>query len=200
MTPIGKVTPVCAKTSQLFVLLFVISMLGMACGGGDFPVDVTVQGHGMDDTLQDGQSVKALDYDGRAPARGDVILFAAPLTPDRWFIKRVIGVPGDEIEIDQRRETILVNGKRLDEPYAKGITGCSQVCSWTIPPANGIVADRVSKDSFRPIPWSTPPADPCGVGCYFVLGDNRQNSSDSRQGWMVPAENIIGYIEVNSAS
>ena len=65
----------------------------------------------------------------------------------------------------------------------------------TIPNASGEIS--VSKDSYQPRPAATPPIEDetCAVkGCYFVMGDNRQNSSDSRQGWVVPAENIRGYI------
>jgi signal peptidase I len=110
------------------------------------------------------------------PERGDVIVFEAPTSPGRDFIKRIIGVPGDTVEITTDGK-VIVNGITLDEPYAAGTTSCSGVqCTWTVPPAG-----------------STEAATKCGSdACYFVMGDNRQNSSDSRQGWLVPEENIIG--------
>jgi len=98
------------------------------------------------------------------PHRGDVIVFRAPTSPDRDFIKRIIGVPGDVVEVDSGTGKVKVNGAPLDEPYIMGKTTCQSACG----------------------PWRVPERS------YFVLGDNRQNSSDSRQGWFVPEENIIG--------
>ena len=99
-----------------------------------------------------------------APERGDVIVFRAPTNPDRDFIKRIIGIHGDTIEIEAPTGAVKVNGGPLDEPYIKGKTTCQSACG----------------------PWLVPEKS------YFVMGDNRQNSSDSRQGWYVPEENIIG--------
>jgi signal peptidase I len=95
------------------------------------------------------------------PQRGDVIVFRYPKDPDRDFIKRVIGVPGDTIKIDEQG-TVFVNGEALDEKY-------------------------ISDSSPRPLEEQVVPPD-----SYFVLGDNRPNSSDSRNWGFVPEENIIG--------
>ena len=98
------------------------------------------------------------------PERGDVIVFRAPTNLQRDFIKRIIGVPGDVVEVRADSGVVLVNGQVLDESsYIQGKTTCVQSCKWDVP-----------ADSF------------------FVMGDNRSNSSDSRQGWLVPEENIIG--------
>lgn len=112
-----------------------------------------------------------------APSRGDVIVFAAPTSPSRDFIKRVIGLPGDTVTIDNASGVVSVNGKKLEEPYIQGTTNCNQQsCTYNIP-ASGSAAAH----------------EQCGSDdCYFVMGDNRQNSSDSRQGWLVPKENIVG--------
>ena len=101
-----------------------------------------------------------------SPARGDVIVFRAPtaLPQERDFIKRIIGVPGDVVEIDQEEGGVKVNEQVIDEPYIRGETVCRSSCG----------------------PWVVPERS------YFVMGDNRGNSSDSRQGWYVPEENIIG--------
>lgn len=111
------------------------------------------------------------------PSRGDVIVFAAPTSPTRDFIKRVIGLPGDTVTIDSASGAVSVNGKRLEEPYIQGTTNCNQQnCTFVIPPAGSAEAKAQ-----------------CGSDdCYFVMGDNRQNSSDSRQGWFVPKQNIVG--------
>ncbi len=99
-----------------------------------------------------------------SPDRGDVIVFRSPTNVKRDFIKRIMGVPGDVVEIDRVEGVVTVNGEALDESYIDGKTTCSGSCG------PGVVPERA----------------------YFVMGDNRQNSSDSRQGWFVPEENIIG--------
>jgi signal peptidase I len=106
----------------------------------------------------------------RAPRRGDVIVFRFHLSPDRDFIKRVIGVPGDTVEV--KDGTVFINGAPLKEDYINNTP------NYTYGP--------------RTVP----------EGHYFVLGDNRRNSSDSHA-WatqcqpeqncdFVPEENIIG--------
>jgi signal peptidase I len=110
------------------------------------------------------------------PERGDVIVFEAPTSPGRDFIKRIIGVPGDTVEITPENG-VLVNGVRLDEPYVSGQTSCPAAdCRWEVPAAGTSEAREKCASN----------------ACYFVMGDNRQNSSDSRQNWLVPEENIIG--------
>jgi signal peptidase I len=94
------------------------------------------------------------------PERGDVIVFQSPTNPDRDFIKRVIGVPGDSVEI--RDGVVFVNEEPLVEPYITGRTGCP--CG----------------------PWEVAP------GTYFVLGDHRNNSSDSRVIGAIREGAIIG--------
>jgi len=99
-------------------------------------------------------------YIFRAPRRGDVVVFRLPQDPSRDFIKRIIGEPGDVVEI--RMGTVYINGLPLDEPY---IT-------------------HKSNDTYGPLQVPK--------GYYFVLGDNRGSSSDSRAWGPVPEENIIG--------
>ncbi|MFQ5471936.1 MAG: signal peptidase I, partial [Dehalococcoidia bacterium] len=111
-----------------------------------------------------------------SPDRGDIVVFHAPTNPNRDFIKRIIGLPGDTVEIDSNDGSVRVNGDLLNEPYIQGRTTCAGRCVFVIP-------ERDTRDSF---------ADCGSNACYFVMGDNRQNSSDSRIGWLVPEENIIG--------
>lgn len=88
------------------------------------------------------------------PQRGDVIVFEYPLDPETDFIKRVIGVPGDKISMQDK--VLYVNGTRLDEPYVQHVDP-------------GLIPRR---DNFGPV--EVPP------GKYFVMGDNRDDSKDSR--------------------
>lgn len=94
------------------------------------------------------------------PRRGDVIVFEYPEDRSRDFIKRVIGVPGDIVRVDEGQ--VFVNGVPLDEPYVN--------------------EEHRSNMEEKVVP----------AGEYFVLGDNRGNSSDSRSWGFVPEENIIG--------
>jgi len=94
--------------------------------------------------------------------RGDTIVFWAPEDPSRSYIKRVIGVPGDVVEIVDG--TVILNGKRLEEPY--------------VIEAN---RDRMSM-----------PRRVVEAGRYFVLGDHRNSSNDSRSWWTVSRDAIYG--------
>ncbi len=94
-------------------------------------------------------------YDGRAPERGEIIILEYPKDPDTYFIKRVVGVPGDIIEI--RNKQFYRNGEPVQESYIRH----------TEP--DNIIPTR---DNFGPV---TVPADN-----FFVMGDNRDNSMDSR--------------------
>ena len=108
--------------------------------------------------------------------RGDVIVFRYPKQPDIDFIKRAIGLPGDTIqEIDKQ---VYINGKRLDEPYKV------HKDPFTIY-KDGPMKKR---DNFGPI--TVPP------GCIFAMGDNRDNSDDSRFWGFVPREYIRGRATV----
>lgn len=124
----------------------------------------TVQGASMEGTLYDGQRllVEKVSYRFTEPHRGDIIVFRSPLNPSERMIKRVIGVPGDTVEIRQR--VVYVNGVPLDEPYIKG-------------PTYGDMH-----------PVAVMP------GHVFVLGDNRNQSLDSRSPAVgqIPYEAIIG--------
>jgi len=96
--------------------------------------------------------------------RGDVVVFKYPEEPERDFIKRVIGLPGETIELKQKK--VYVNGTPLDEPYVHFLE----------PPGTAGAASEVTsldvRERFGPV---TVPANQ-----YFVMGDNRDNSQDSR--------------------
>jgi signal peptidase I len=148
-----------------------------ACSDDETGTSHLVEGAGMDPTLENGENVTVQPYGaGSAPEFGDVIVFQNPVNPELESVKRVIGLPGDTIEI--REGTVSRNGTVLDEPYADGPTNCeTPECRW-------VVSDG----------HTGPALVYCPRDCHFVLGDNRENSSDSRMGWFVPGENIIGYV------
>jgi signal peptidase I len=108
--------------------------------------------------------------------RGDILVFKFPEDPERDFIKRVIGLPGETLEV--RNKKVFINGKPLEEPYVHFI----------FPPEErtpGDVGFNVTeKSDYGPV---TVPA-----GHYFMMGDNRDNSEDSRYWGFMPADYIKG--------
>lgn len=112
---------------------------------------------------------------GRAIARGDIIVFKYPQEPDRDFIKRVIGLPGDRLEV--RRKKVLINDVAIDEPYVQHLMALT-------PEGSVPVGDRRRED-YGPV---TVPD-----GQYFMMGDNRDNSEDSRYWGFLPKSYVKGH-------
>jgi signal peptidase I len=127
-----------------------------------------VSGASMDNTFHNGQYliVDQVSYYFEKPSRGDVVIFRYPKDPSKFFIKRVIGLPGDTINIENAVVTITntehPDGFTLDEPYIK---------------------------SMRP---AAPFSETLGDREYFVMGDNRDQSSDSRSWGVLQEERIVG--------
>ncbi|MEL6439483.1 MAG: signal peptidase I [Cyanobacteria bacterium J06621_8] len=121
--------------------------------------------------------IEKISYRFREPKRGDVVVFAPTETLKKnynnAFIKRVIGLPGDQIEIIS--DVVFVNGEKLEESYIAEVQPKQKT---NLPVINN-----------HPL-ITVPP------GQYFVLGDNRYNSLDSREWGFVPKENLIGRATV----
>jgi signal peptidase I len=109
---------------------------------------------------------------GRPIRRGDIIVFKYPQDPSRDFIKRVIGLPGDRLEL--RKKKMYVNDQPLDEPYVQLLEPA--------PTEPGRSEDK--RVDYGPV---TVPADQ-----YFMMGDNRDNSEDSRYWGFLPASYVKG--------
>ena len=109
-------------------------------------------------------------YHFRDPSRGDIVVFETPARAEQecgaggTFVKRIIGLPGETIE--QRNGAVFVNGRQLREPY--------------------VSRDR---NDFR-----TTPKERIPPGHYFMMGDNRRQSCDSREWGPVPRDNLIGKV------
>jgi signal peptidase I len=119
-------------------------------------------------------------YHLHQPRRGDVVVFRYPRDPAVVFIKRIVGVPGDVLEVRDGR--LYVNGERPREPYVHRTSGR----------ADPTVAQAAIAGSTLHDPWSL--AEPYRVpaGEYFVMGDNRTDSDDSRDWGTVPRAAIVG--------
>ncbi len=122
----------------------------------------------MENTFHSGEYliVDQLSYHLREPQAGDVVVFRYPKNPSTFFIKRIIAVPGDTISIDGNVVTITntehPNGLVLDEPYI-----------------NTMAPNTFMKETL-------------GDREYFVMGDNRDRSSDSRVWGILQRENMVG--------
>ena len=112
----------------------------------------------------------------RGLRRGDVVVFKYPDEPERDFIKRVIGLPGETVEL--RSKKVYINGTPLNEPYVHFLA----------PPRSGTEFNEVTSFDVRERygPVTVPPNQ------YFVMGDNRDNSQDSRYWGFLPRDLVKG--------
>jgi signal peptidase I len=141
------------ETLFLAVVLFV--------GINAISARVRVDGFSMRPTLEDGEFVlvNKMSYRFGEFSRGDIIVFHFPVNPAEDLVKRVIGLPGDHVLVENN--TVYVNGQLLNEPYIAQAPLYSG--EWTIAEGN-----------------------------LFVLGDNRNNSNDSKDWGLLPEEKVVG--------
>lgn len=125
-----------------------------------------VDGRSMQPTFQDSERliVSRIHYLLEAPDRGDIVVFNSvdAFDPDVMLIKRVVGLPGDTVKIEN--DNVFINGVQISEPYINELCNCTD---------NETVL---------------------GEGEYFVMGDNRNNSRDSRSFGAVPIDHIVGRV------
>ncbi|MEN8172798.1 MAG: signal peptidase I [Chloroflexota bacterium] len=143
------------ETLVLSLLLFLVINLLTA--------RIEVESVSMEDTLVPGTRVlvSKFSYWGDFPERGDIIVFEPPFESEAPYIKRVIGLPGEKVTINE--DGVYVNGGKIPEHYLSLDMYAHGQRSWIV-------------DS----------------DALFVMGDNRDNSSDSRTWGLMPADNIIG--------
>lgn len=141
------------ETILLAVLLFI--------GINAVSARIRVDGFSMVPTLQSHQYVlvNRLAYKFGDPHTGDIIVFHYPRDPQQEYIKRVIGLPGDRVQIANGE--VMINGQLISEPYIAAAP--LYQTEWTVPDAS-----------------------------LFVLGDNRNNSSDSHNWGPVPIDYVVG--------
>jgi signal peptidase I len=145
--------------------------------------------------------------DNHTPQRGDVMVFRYPVDPSIDFIKRVVGVPGDEVSYIHQK--LSINGKpvpldQLDDYYDEDRRLFSKQFTEHLGEGqHRLLVDPSLPSSYGMRARSFPGAENChyspeGVTCkvppghYFMMGDNRDNSEDSRFWGFVPDENIVG--------
>ena len=117
------------------------------------------------------ETTKKYLFFSHPPERGDVIVFDSPAKPERDFVKRIVGLPGELVEI--KDGGVHINGKKLDEPHlADGVRKISTECRQTRKHCRFQLHDEQ----------------------YYVLGDNRASSNDSRDWGSVPLKNLVGKV------
>ncbi len=125
----------------------------------------------------------------RRVRRGDIVVFHYPVNPTQHFVKRVIGIPGDRLRLVNKK--VYVNGTALTEPYAHFTRPSDDMFRDNFPrtdvlsgptPEWWVQMRKLVEDGELIVP----------EGSYFVMGDNRDNSYDSRYWGFVPKANIIG--------
>lgn len=126
----------------------------------------TVQGNSMLSTLQNGNKVVVWQYNYQ-PTRGDIVVISKYGKLDESIIKRIIALPGDKLYIDFTTSSVYVNGKKLNEYY-------------------------INEPEFAQDDGKIPEVIP--EGYIFVMGDNRNHSSDSRSTYvgLVPIDKVVG--------
>jgi signal peptidase I len=185
----------------VFVITFIVQAFQIPSGSmentlliGDYLLvnKLCYGGSGLGDHLMPYQKVQ----------RGDIIVFHYPVDPTQHFVKRVIGLPGDRLRMVNKK--VLINGHPLEEPYVHFLE-----------PPNNLFRDDFPRTDIpapflegkwwlemRKLVENGQLIIP--EGHYFVMGDNRDDSQDSRYWGFVPRENIIGrplliYWSVNSS-
>jgi signal peptidase I len=134
--------------------------------------------------------VNKLVYRFSEPQRGDIVVFKYPIDPNIDFIKRIIALPGEEVEV--RNNQVFINGKPLPliEVERGEENGVRKVIYEEVLPEG----KKHKVQFYEDFPFSKRDFGPVVVppNHYFVMGDNRDNSEDSRYWGFVPRENIVG--------
>lgn len=137
---------------------------------------ITVNGESMMPTLADKEKIIASKVS--KIKRFDIVPFKAPDKEGTLYIKRIIGLPGEKVEY--KNDNLYINGEKYDEPYLneyKDLSTSNLTEDFTLD--NLLNSNEVPKDS------------------YFVLGDNRQNSTDSRMIGFIKKEDIVGSSKIS---
>jgi signal peptidase I len=168
---------VIAVTIALFIRTFIVQAYKIPTGSMED--NLLVGDHLLVNKFEFGPTETGLErwlLPVRNPRRGDVVVFKFPGQPERDFIKRVIGLPGETLEVRDKR--VYIDGRPISEPYVRFLE---------VPetPSNAHEAASFDvRERFGPV--KVPP------GQFFVMGDNRDNSEDSRYWGFLPRRNIKG--------
>lgn len=150
-----------------------IAVFAFICLFSLFFINVTVEGESMENTLFNGDRLIARKF-MFTPKRGDIVIINSANMRE-VIVKRVIGEPNDRVEIDYAENAVYVNGERLSEPYLH------ETMTERVSFAPSFKDQQSGRYVYR-VPF----------GKYFVLGDNRDHSTDGRVFGFVDSDEIIG--------
>ena len=148
-----------------YFLLTLLATFGVACADSGNET-FRIEGRSMEPSFQAGQTVEFKKFATSALRRNDILVFEVPSSPERRLMKRIVALPGEQIEI--RNGVVIIDGQEIREP------------------------DGVQ----RGIDSMTPPVLKSGE--FFVLGDNRPMSNDSRHWGPLNADDIVGRVLVDN--
>ncbi|WP_262315653.1 signal peptidase I [Lacticaseibacillus parakribbianus] len=170
------------------ILVTLVILGGQALLGLWFTNNV-IDGTSMEPTLHPGDRVVAVRR--ASVTRNDIVILHGPDDPDRTYIKRVIGLPGDFVWV--KNERLYINGQQVAQPYLKPKFMAASVRLWAKQQhvtTSGHFTDDFTLATLKATHRATVPA-----GSYFVMGDNRRVSYDSRNFGFVDRAGIIGVVK-----
>ncbi|MFQ5425985.1 MAG: signal peptidase I [Gaiellales bacterium] len=159
-----------AVGAVLLIKAFVVNPYRIPSASMEPTFHCAAPGLGCEGSRSDRVIANRFIYHFKDPERGDIVVFDTPKRAEQAcgiggvFVKRIVGLPGETIA--QEGGAVFINGTALDEPYLE--------------------PGRAGRDSFAPIS--------IGAGEYFMMGDNRSQSCDSRNWGTVPRDNLIGSV------
>ena len=145
----------------------------------------------MEDTILRGDRIlveKVTPLLGREPRFGDIVVHLYPLNPVEVYVKRIVGVPGDRLRIVNKQ--LYRNGAAVEEPYAKHVANYVDAYRDNFPSTPNMPLSPVAVEMLQNNVQAGEVVIPQGK--YFVLGDNRDYSSDSRYWGFISRSDIVG--------
>lgn len=155
----------------------IVSVVSIFIVYGFIAKPYVVEGKSMEPNFQDGNYliVDEITYRFREPARGEVIVFRNPGNEKEFYIKRIIGLPSETVDVDIKENAVKIDGKILSQDYLPQDT---PFCSSAQSPSCRNVSFRLRNDQ------------------YFVMGDNRPQSYDSRSWGPLKRNEIVGEVRL----
>jgi signal peptidase I len=199
--PAPEAKPDFAEQVRSFVSEWTVTILLLLFGTSTLLQAFVVPTGSMEDTvlIGDHMFVDKLSYSPPGPVsrfllpyqdvrRGDIIVFKYPVDPRKDYVKRVIGVPGDHIRLVKKE--LFLNGKQMNEPYVVHKMPYLDDYRDNFPTEPNT---RLAEGAYRMLAENVKNGElVVPPDCYFAMGDNRDNSLDSRYWGFVPRENIVG--------
>jgi len=204
-SPSQEKTPSQTKNAWRELIETLVTAVVLAFGIRTFVAEARyIPSSSMEETLQinDRLIIEKITYRFNNPERRDIVVFNAPPTaaicggslsapaPKDAFIKRIVGLPGETVEF--KNAQVFINGQVLEEPYIVQDSNNPTATETLIPVNSVLVPDLATAENQDQAFVEQPVKVTIPEDAYLVMGDNRNNSCDSRYWGFVPRENLIG--------